>query len=181
MEQFLADGILDPCSNSSTTPQLVDLEIDQLCAAMVENDLSAILEQEPFPFPIEFCHSPQDEVNVITNLPTTLHDTEMFTLIKGIKGDHYAAGETCFLHVVSSAIKASTTSLVTYSQSMPALHDPQACHETSSSGGGNSPFTAPNSNGDTSASSTSSIRFLDPITVFVYLPFFLATVGALRL
>jgi hypothetical protein len=173
IQQFLADGILDPCSNSSTTSQLVDLEMDQLCAALVENDLSSLLEQGEQPFPIEFCQSPNDEIVAASNLPTTLATTDKFTQVEGVTGDHYSAGQTCFLHLVSSAILASTTTLVNYS--IPALHDPQACHATSlSSGKETSPTMAPpNSNGDTSSSATWSMGFLNPTSILVMAAWFL--------
>ena len=55
IEQFQAQGITDPCT-SVPLETLQELEIDQLCAALVENDLTTLLETQ-VDYPIEFCHS----------------------------------------------------------------------------------------------------------------------------
>lgn len=195
MEQFLTNGISDPCSNNSTD-LLVELEMDKLCQALVDNDLTMVLEEE-IQYPVEFCQSPNDEIVSVNNLPNNLDTFEYFTQVNGISGDHFTAGETCFVHLLSSAVLASTTTLATYP--INALHNPQ-CNASSSSsssggggGGGNNnndassaiPTMAPGSmTGEDASSSSSSYIFLmsfHPSTMIGKIPLVMATLYTLQL
>ncbi len=120
MESFLTDGILDPCS-SVPIEVLRDLEMDLACAAMKENDLTILLEEQ-IEFPVEFCHSPDDTIAVVGNLPN--FNSEFLTQVPDVTGDHFEAAETCFLHILQTAIGFSAD-LVNYP--VEPLHDEQCC------------------------------------------------------
>ena len=85
---------------------LQQLQMDKLCQALVENDLTNTLENQ-VNYPTEFCQSPQDEIVVQANLPN-LTANPNFSRVPGITGGHVTAGETCFLHVVQTAVQSAS-------------------------------------------------------------------------
>jgi hypothetical protein len=60
----IVDGDTDPCNNADRVVEGIN---DKLCDALKENDLTLILETTPYP--VRLCHSPDDDIVDITNLP----------------------------------------------------------------------------------------------------------------
>lgn len=139
IDEFVARSISNPCS-STPLETLQQLEMDLLCAALIDNDLTVLLEEQ-IEFPIEFCHSPDDTLAVVENLPNL--DSEWMTQVPDVTGDHFEAAETCFLHIVQTAIQLSTD-LMNYP--IEQMHDEQQCgvgggNNTTGVGGGNNTTT----------------------------------------
>ena len=86
----------DPCNSEFKTDSL-----DKLCATIVENDVSSILDT--MDYPIVICHSPDDEIIYIENVPNTTANDNLIMIedVPGAgvtpSGSHGEAGVQCAL------------------------------------------------------------------------------------
>jgi pimeloyl-ACP methyl ester carboxylesterase len=90
--QAIADGNRDPCQ---TLDNLEDRKLHFLCQAFLENDLIEMLEAQ-VDFPVEVCHSPDDDVVPYANVPDFSSNPNL-GLVPGVTGSHLEAGEYCIL------------------------------------------------------------------------------------
>lgn len=155
LDMFRADFVAAARENacvSLSTAALQELEMDLLCQALVDNDLTSLLETQ-VDYPVEFCQSPDDEIVVAGNLPNLTANPKYLSQVGGISGSHIAAGEACFLQVVQTAV-LSAGELANYK--IEDLHNTnnQSCGAVNVGG---EPTAAPMDNNMLPPSSASSI------------------------
>ncbi len=63
-EEALVNNVTDPCSNMT---MVQNFEVDKLCEAIAENDLSSTVDEADFP--IDMCISEDDTIIVVENIP----------------------------------------------------------------------------------------------------------------
>jgi hypothetical protein len=119
-QQLLDEGNRDPCRSLGSTA-LRTLNMDFLCQALLDSDLTETLEQEVH-YPVEICQSPDDKWTSVANLPDLQVNANLVRL-NGVTGDHTAAGEYCILSNLN--FLATTTKISSYET--PSLHSEGGC------------------------------------------------------
>jgi hypothetical protein len=172
--QAVADGTRDPCR---TLDNLVDLNLNFLCQALLENDLIELLEVQ-VDFPVAVCQSPDDDLVTFANVPNFSSNPNL-ELVPGVMGNHLQAGEYCILWSLSFAAtspvlqsfpitpleeESCPTGTPTGSvqpSAMPSTVQPSAMPSSSPSSSETTiePSTIPTIGQDDSASSSASIGF----------------------
>lgn len=114
IQGYLSEGNRDPC-NTAPILELQSLGVDQLCAAYIESDLTTTLAS--FDFPVQFCHSTEDDIISIDNLPSTMKPN--FSLVPGVTGNHFEAAVTCLFQQIQNAINGAQDFI---DLEIPALH-----------------------------------------------------------
>jgi hypothetical protein len=91
MEQALDNGESDPCKTSAVVG-----ESDLLCRSLQEQDLTSVLEASTYP--VTICHSPDDDIIPISNLPDFAANSLLG--FSESSGAHSSAAIPCFLNSV---------------------------------------------------------------------------------
>jgi len=90
MDDAYNDGVSNPCSPSYSGYQ-VGIN-DLICEALVDNSLTDVLYSAQYP--VQICHSVEDELVTYDNIPDITRNPEYLT-IAAQTGDHFTAGGTC--------------------------------------------------------------------------------------
>ena len=91
LSESVSLGSFDPCSDK-TLVELEERQMDLICASFQLNDISAMLQNAPYP--VEVCHSRDDEVVPFESVPDLSDSTVNLNIIGGSHND--AAGECIF-------------------------------------------------------------------------------------
>ena len=149
-QQAIMDGSRDPCqtkTSSSNTTSLEELDMEFLCQSMMDNDLTHMLEQE-VNFPTLICHSPDDELATIQNLPNMSANLNL-KILNGISGTHTEAADYCILWYLNYA--ATNVNLANHP--MEPLHQDESCPSSM-------PTLSPTTEKDVSSSTAWNYRWV---------------------
>jgi len=117
---------------------------DFICPAFKDNDITELLETTPFP--IQMCHSVDDEVVVYENLPN-ITKNENLTLLT-VTGSHLDAGFPC---LTNAFMYLTTPAFQEYP--IQAKHSVDGCPTSNTSPSSSPTFVSQNSTGESSPSS----------------------------
>ena len=115
----IAANNFDPCAGDN----LAAAGVDRLCQALQDNDLIALLATAEYP--VDVCHSPDDEVVAYENVPDfTVNPT--FVKYVSVAGSHNEAGLRCGLTGLLTATSGDFQAFMP-----PAAHFPGGCASAS--------------------------------------------------
>jgi hypothetical protein len=117
----ISSNNFDPCAGDN----LAAAGADRLCQALQDNDLIALLATVEYP--VDVCHSPDDELVAYENVPDFTVNPEFVTYVPAT-GSHNDAGTQCILRGLLYATSGDFQAIVP-----PVAHFPGGCASSSPS------------------------------------------------
>jgi hypothetical protein len=125
----LANNVTDPCSESYSEYEVGIT--DKICQALLDNSL--IDDLYNVQYPVQVCHSVDDELVTYNNVPDVTRND--YLSVVPVTGDHGTAGATC---ITADIFSFASPAFTTYET--PSKHEVDGCGTTNESTCADSPY-----------------------------------------